>query len=290
MSTFHSTLSTLSSMACACALALCSGGASAASIPEPGDYTALPPGADAFIVYAFDITGDDVYAKGSKVPLPGDLGLKADLGLLRWVHYMKLGDYVLGPQVIAPFGRQKVALSGAKSSGLGDLTFGATLWTLADQKTGEHLGFSAFFTGPTGGDKNQGYAISNNRWAADLQFGYIRRLSETWTIDLNGQAELYQDQRSSGAERDPLVRGFAHLRYFFNPGTYVAATYRHAWGARETLNGTELSGRLNDSYVQGTWATFLTPTTQLELLVGQDLKVENGPKLRTLGARVFFVF
>jgi hypothetical protein len=281
---------TLSQAVLACTLALSAGAGRAASAPEAGDYTALPDGTNLFLLYGLNITGDDVYANGDKVALPGDLDLKANVGLLRYVRYVKLGDYILDPQVIVPFGKQKVGLSGEETSGLGDVIFGATLWTISNQQTGENLGFTAFFSAPTGSDKNKGFAISNNRWAADLQVGYIRRLSEKWTIDLIGQTELYQDQRDSGLEKDPLVRGFMHLRYFFNPGTYLAATYRHAWGAKETLDGAEVSGRLNDSYAQIAWASFLSPTTQLQLQVGQDLKVENGPKLRTLGARLLFVF
>ena len=52
-----------------------------------------------------------------------------------------------------------------------------------------HLG--VYKRQPTGSDKNQGFALSNNRWATDLQVGYIRKLSNNWTVDLIGETEFY---------------------------------------------------------------------------------------------------
>jgi hypothetical protein len=281
---------TLTRFALACSLACSVGAANAASAPEAGDYTALPPGTNLFLLYALHVTADDVYAAGNRVPLPGDLDLRANISLLRYVRFVKLGNMILDPQVIVPIAHQKVGLSGQTTSGLGDVIFGATLWPIANAETGENLGLTAFISAPTGSDKNHGFSVSNNRWATDLQVGYIRRLSKDWTIDLIGQTELYGDQRDTGLKKDALVRGFAHLRYFFNPGTYLAATYRHSWGAKETLAGATVATSLNDSYAQLAWASFLSPTTQLMVQYGRDLKVENGPKTQLLGARMLFVF
>lgn len=276
-----------------CAASLLAAGLSASPAyadvrPDPGDYTGLPAGTNLLLAYAQFPRGDKVYSKGNKVV--DNLDLSVNAGILRYVHFMKLGDYIIDPQIIVPFGSQKIGLSDSKTSGLGDVIFGATLWTLADLAKGEHLGWSVFFTAPTGGDKNQGFALSNNRWATDLQVGYIRKLSDKWTIDLIGETEFYQDQRDTKAQKDPLLQAHGHLRYHLSDATYVAATYRHAWGAKEKLDGVELAGAKNNGTAMLTWASFVDKQWQVQLQYVQDLKIEEGPKTSALQARVLYVY
>ena len=147
-----------------------------------------------------------------------------------------------------------------------------------------------FFTAPTGSDKNQGFALSNNRWATDLQVGYIRKLSNNWTVDLIGETEFYQDQRDTKSQKDPLLQAHGHLRYHLSDATYVAATYRHAWGARETLNGADIAGRKNNGTTMLTWASFVDKQWQVQLQYVHDLKVEEGPKISALQARLLYVY
>lgn len=276
-----------------CAASLLAAGLSASPAyadvrPDPGDYTGLPAGTNLLLAYAQFPRGDKVYSKGNKVV--DNLDLSVNAGILRYVHFMKLGDYIIDPQISVPFGIQKIGLSDSKTSGLGDVIFGATLWTLADLAKGEHLGWSVLFTAPTGGDKNQGFALSNNRWATDLQVGYIRKLSDKWTIDLIGETEFYQDQRDTKAQKDPLLQAHGHLRYHLSDATYVAATYRHAWGAKEKLDGVELAGAKNNGTAMLTWASFVDKQWQVQLQYVQDLKIEEGPKTSALQARVLYVY
>ena len=269
-------------------LALAAGAAHADVRPDPGDYTALPAGTNLLLGYAQFPRADKVYSNGNKTV--NNLDLSLNVGILRYVHFMKLGDYIIDPQIIVPFGNQKIGLSDSKTSGIGDVVFGGTLWTLADMAKGEHLGWSLFFTAPTGSDKNQGFALSNNRWATDLQVGYIRKLSDKWTIDLIGETEFYQDQRDTKARKDPLVQAHAHLRYYINAATYLAGTYRHAWGARESLNGTDIAGRKNNGTAMLTLASFVDKQWQVQLQYTQDVKVEEGPKVSGIQARVLYAY
>lgn len=274
----------------ACLIAGAAGTAQAATAPDAGDYTALPAGTNLSLVYLQNLHADDVYANGRKVALGADLDLNLDLGLYRQVHFMKLGGYTIDPQFVIPFARQKIGLSGEKTSGIGDIIFGGTLWSIADLPGGEHLGYSLFLTAPTGADKDKGFAISDNRWAADLQVGYIKRLAPDWSVDLIGQAEFYQDRRDTGSEKDPMLRAFAHLRYHVSPATHVAASLRYATGAKETLNGSILGSRKNDTNLTLTWASFLSKQVQLQAQFSQDLHVDSGPKLRTLVLRGLLVY
>lgn len=280
----------LAGMACAASLLAGAGAARAGTAPDAGDYTALPDGTNLSLLYLQNLHADDVYANGNKVALPADLDLNLNLGLYRQVHFRKLGGYTIDPQFVIPFARQKVGLSGEKTSGIGDIIFGGTLWTIADLPGGEHLGYSIFLTAPTGADKDKGFAISDNRWAADLQVGYIKRFAPDWSLDLIGQVEFYQDRRDTGSQKDPMLRGFAHLRYHVSPASHVAASLRYAAGAKETLNGNTLNSRKNDSNLTLTWASFLSKQVQLQAQFSQDLRVDSGPKLRTLALRGLLVY
>jgi len=202
--------------------------ARAATTPDPGDYTALPAGTNLSMVYAQQIRADDVYAGGNKVALPRDLDLNVKLGLFRQVHFMKLGGYTIDPQIIIPYATQKNGLADTSSTGIGDVIFGGTLWTIADLAGGEHLGYSVFVTAPTGAEKNKGFAISDNRWAADFQVGYIKNAGaqmdyrSNWTDRvLSGPARYRIKQRRNGA----CVCAFALPRQRSNPSGGVAALH-----------------------------------------------------------------
>lgn len=256
--------------------------------PDPGDYTGLPAGTNLALGYAQFIRADDLYANGNKVT--SDLDLDVNVQIFRFVHFTKLGKYIIDPQVIAPVAQQEIGLTGSKTKGLGDVIFGGTLWTIADLEKGEHLGYSVFLTAPTGADKNQGFAVSNDRWAADFQVGYIRRLNSKFTLDVIGEVEVYQDTRKTDLEKDPLLQAHTHLRYHLSDSSHLAASYRHAWGAAETPAGGVRGDKRDDNAAMLTWASFLTKQTQLQLQYVHDLDVVNGPKTRALQARVLYAF
>jgi hypothetical protein len=256
--------------------------------PDPGDYTALPPGTDLALLYLQHHEADDLYVNGRKVV--DNLGLSLDVGVLRFVHFTELGGYVIDPQIMIPFGRQEVDLAGTEQSGLGDIFFGGTLWLVNKPKDGEYFGTSVFLTAPTGSDKNQGFALSDNRWKLDLQAGYIRKLAANWTMDVHGEVEFYQDQRDTGAERYPLIQLYGHLRYHLSDATYVGATWRHGWGAKETLDGTTLAGRKDNDNLLLTWASFLTPQWQLQLQYSHDVHVEDGPRTQGIQTRILYAY
>jgi hypothetical protein len=266
------------------------GQAHAGAVPDPGDYTALPAGTNLSLLYLQNARADDVYASGNRVALPRDLDLNLQVGLLRQIYFTKLGGYTIDPQIVIPFARQNDALGGGKLTGVGDVLFGGTLWTIADLAGGEHLGYSLFLTAPTGGKNDRGFAISDNRWAADLHVGYIRRIAPKWTVDLIGQTEFFQDRRDTGSEKDPMVRLYGHLRYHLNDASHLAASLRYTGGAREKLGVSELSGRKKDVNLALTWASFLTKQVQMQAQYSRDVRVENGPRLDTLTVRALYAY
>jgi hypothetical protein len=275
--------------ALAASLAAWTGHAHAGATPDPGDYAGVPAGTNLSLLYLQDIRADDLYANGRRQPLPRDLGLNLRLGLLREVRYGTLGGHAVNAQVIVPFARQRDALSGRAPSGIGDVVMGATVWTTADLARGEHLGYSLFVTAPTGRRRDQGFAISDNRWALDFQAGYLRRVLPNWSLDLVGSAEFFQDRRDTGSDKHPVGRAFAHLRYHLGDTSHVAASLRYTAGGRETLGAALLQGRKSDTNGTLTWAGFVTGQIQLQAQASRDLHVENGPRLNTFGLRALYV-
>jgi len=256
--------------------------------PDGGDYQAAPPGTDLLVMYYQHHTADKLYADGRKAA--GNLGLDLDVGLLRYVHFTKWGDYIVDPQIIVPVGRQKVGLADKETSGLGDVIFGGTLWTLADMQNGEHLGWSVFFTAPTGSDKNQGFALSNNRWATDFQVGYVKRFAPKWSLDAIGEVEFYQNDRDSGAKRDPLYQVHTHLRYHHSDATHFGISYRHNWGAEDSLHGVTQSGSRNNGNLTLSAATLIAPGWQAMVQYSHDTQVQDGPLTRGVQTRLVKIF
>lgn len=279
---------TLNGLAAALALSLSAGAALADVKPDASDYQAAPPGTNLLIPYYQRHTADELYSRGNKVTDKLDMDL--DVGLLRLVHFTKLGDYIINPQIVMTFGRQNIGLADAKTSGLGDLILGSSLWTIADFEHGEFLGGSVFLTAPTGNDKSKGFALSQNRWALDLQLGYVKRLNAKWSIDAIGEVEFYVKDRKTDVERKPLFQIHTHLRYHLSDATHLAVSYRHNWGARERLNGLTLEGDRNNGNLTLTWASYVQPDLQVQLQYSHDTNVHVGPLTRGIQTRLVKVF
>ncbi|AHC35631.1 quinohemoprotein alcohol dehydrogenase [Pseudomonas fluorescens] len=247
--------------------------------PDPGDYTALPQGTDVVVLYQQNPRGDKVYSGGRKVA--DNLDLDLTVGVLRLIHFTEFFNTGLtwDPQIVIPFGYQKTGATDSKHSGLGDITFGGTVWTIADLAKNEHLGWSVFVTAPTGSEKNQGFALSSNRWALDFQVGYIKGLTDKITWDVIAETEFYDEQRSTDAKKDPLLQLHNHLRYNFTPDTYAAVSYRHNWGARETLDHETLATSRSNGTLGFTVATMLGKQVQVMGQLMHDTSVREGVKI-----------
>lgn len=280
-----------SRLACALLLGTAATAVQADVKPDSGDYAALPAGTDLAILYQQNPRGDQAYLGGRKVA--DKLDLDMTVGVARFVHFTEFFNtgYIWDPQIVIPFGRQEIGATGQKTSGLGDITFGATLWTLADMQRNRHLGWSLFITAPTGSDKNKGFALSNNRWAADFQAGYVHGFNERWTWDVIGEVEFYGKQRDTDAKRDPLLQLHNHLRYNFTPATSVALSYRHNWGSRERLDGQTLDSSHDNGTVGFSATTMLAPQWQLMGQYWRDTSIRSGVKIdHSLQFRVAYIY
>lgn len=270
------------------ALGLFSAAVQAAGTPDPGDYAPAPAGSTVLAVYAQQARGSQTYANGGKTS--SGLGLKLDLGILRGMHYFQVAGMPADVEIIVPSARQRISSLGYRESGLGNLALGATIWPYSDEASGRHWGIATYLSMPTGQKRDQGLAVSENRYAWDIETGYIVPLGKSWSLDLIGQAEFYGNDRFTSVKRRPMLRGFVHLSYHLNAQTRLAFSVRQTAGMKETLGGATVMGARQDTNLMLTWQQWLGEATQLQAQYQHDVRVRNGTPLHGVQLRLVQLF
>jgi len=269
----------------ACTLALAAGlaGQAQAVDVDAGDYTALPEGTNLGVVYYQHAERKSLYSDGHKVPI--DARLDSDVGILRGVHFMKLGDFIIDPQFLLPFGslRGKDDTKGlGNEKGTGDLILASTIWLVNDPAKRQYFGITPYIYAPTGSyDKDDALNLGENRWKYVLQAGYITGLTEKLTLDLVGDVTFFgnnDDFGPSGAtlKQSALYQGQAFLRYNFTDRFDVRAGVSRLWGGETKVNGVRMDDEPETSKFTVGASYFVTPGTQLMVNYGRDMSVENG--------------
>ncbi len=249
---------------------------------DPGDYTALPAGTNLAILYGQHAQRNATFGNGNKAP--GNNKLDSDIGLLRMVHYMDIGGYIVDPQFILPFGKLKAKgdlgpVLGS-NSGVGDLLVGATLWfTKPGDKT--HFGITPFLSLPTGQyNKNDPLSIGENRYKLILNAGYITPLSEKLILDVIGDVTLFgknDDIVGGGSAKQKAQYQFqSYLRYQLSGTTDLRGGVSYTTGGKTRINGVDQNNKTETFKFNVGVAHFLSPTQQVLATVGRDTSVENG--------------
>ncbi|WP_373806624.1 transporter [Delftia acidovorans] len=251
---------------------------------DAGDYTALPPGTTLGMVYYQHATRDSLYANGDQAPIRPRL--TSDIGIARGVHFMKLGDYVIDPQFLLPFGRlsasRDIAAMGS-NTGVGDLMLAATLW-LTKPGDKEHFGITPFVWLPTGQyNRNDPLSLGENRWKAALQAGWIKPLGKSVTMDLAADVTVFGKNDDFGAHSATLKQKAQFqfqglLRYHLSDTSDLRLGLSHLTGGETQVNGVAQGDRQSTTKVSFGGAVFVAPKTQLLATVGRDLHVRQGFK------------
>lgn len=262
------------------ALAATAGAAEIAT--DPGDYAALPPGARLGIVYYQHTERNAFHSGGDRVP--GPFKLKTDIGLLRYVHFTKLGDYVIDPQIIVPFGSVSLKEPMSQSaSGVGDPMLGGTLWLVNQPEKKQWFGLSAFASLPLGQYEaaKGGVNVGQNRWKGIFQAGYVTALGSSFMLDAILETAVYgrnDNYAGQTLKQDESFSAQAHLRYMVSPTSHWALSYFHDFGGETRLDGVAQRDRMNNNRLLASFATFVTPDIQLQVQGGQAVHTENGWK------------
>ncbi|ABE46406.1 transporter [Polaromonas sp. JS666] len=276
---------TLGTLLIGASLTIVAGAARAIDI-DAGDYTALPEGTNVGLLYMQHAKRNSLYANGQQVP--GNNGLDSDIGILRLIHFTKIGGYVVDPQLLLPFGHLKA--TGAlgpvlgKGSGTGDLILAATVWTINEPENKRYLGITPFLFAPTGTyDAAKALNLGENRWKYALQVGYIQGVGDKLTFDLAADVTAYGHNDRANPAGQTLtqapsyqVQGF--MRYALSPGWDLRAGLSRTRTGETKLDGNSRADASTIDKLQLGTAVFLTPKTQLLATWGRDLSVSNGFK------------
>lgn len=252
---------------------------------DAGDYTALPAGTNLGLLYFQHAQRDKLYSAGDRVPI--NPGLDSDVGILRGVHFMDIGGFIVDPQFLLPFGKLKGKddLSALGSgSGTADLILAATTWLVNDAKARTYFGITPFLFLPTGTyDRNKSLNLGENRWKFALQGGYITGLTDAITMDLIGDVTVFGENDDFGPTSQTLkqksqFQGQAYLRYNINPGFDLRAGLSYTAGGETKVDGVSQNDRLATSKFTLGGSYFVGPKTQVMVNYGQDIKVRQGLK------------
>lgn len=282
----------------AAALALSASAAQAIDI-DAGDYTALPEGTNVGLVYLQHAERGGLFSAGKQVP--GNNGLDSDIGILRLIHFMKIGGYTVDPQVLLPFGQLKgtgnMGPVLGQGSGTADVILAATVWTINEPENKRYLGITPFLIAPTGTyDSTKALNLGENRWKYALQVGFIQGVGEKLSFDLAADVTSYGSNNNANAAGQSLtqapsyqVQGF--VRYALSPTWDLRAGLSRTRTGETTLGGVSQGDAGTVDKMQLGTAVFVSPTTQLLASWGQDMSVENGFKEASrLNVRLLRVF
>ncbi|QID17944.1 transporter [Nitrogeniibacter mangrovi] len=265
---------------------------------DAGDYTALPDGTNLALLYYQHATRDALIADGHKANL--NAGLDSDVGILRGVHFMDVGGYIVDPQFLLPFGKLKAkddlsALGDA--DGMGDLILAATVWLVNDPKSSTYFGITPFLFLPTGDyDKHDSLNLGENRWKFALQAGYITQIAPKLLLDVVADVTVYGDNDDFGPtgvtlKQDPSVQLQGFLRYQMSDTWDLRAGISHTTGGETEVAGVSQNDSLRTTKMTLGTAVFVTPTVQLMANYGRDIDVRNGLREdNRLNLRILKVF
>ena len=265
---------------------------------DAGDYTALPAGTNLAMVYYQTASRDELYSGGDKVA--GDYSFASDVGILRGVHFMDIGGYIVDPQFLLPFGNleagKDIAAFGDES-GVGDLILAATVWLVNKPKDKTYFGITPFIYLPTGTyDNNEALNLGENRYKFVLQAGYITPLTDDITFDLLADVTMYGENDEFGATKETMKQETsfqlqAYLRYNINPVWDFRVGLSQTFGGETEVNGTKNNDEAEVTKISVGSAYFVTPSIQLIASFGRDLSVENSfSEDNRLNLRVLKVF
>jgi hypothetical protein len=251
---------------------------------DPGDYAALPPGAQLGILYYQHAERDAYYTAGNR--MQGAFRLDTDIGLARHVRYTTLGGVVVSPQLIVPFGQVELKkpfgpLGPVSAKGIGDPIVGSALWLV--NQASQWLAVSAFVSVPLGRyDSERGPVnVGEHRWKGIFQAAYVRALGARWMLDLVGETAVYGDNDDFLGMRRQQAASYsmqAHLRYMLSQSSSVALTYYQDFGGETSVGGIEQHDRMNNRRWQVGYATFVTPALQLQAQAGKGAKTAYGAR------------
>lgn len=278
-----------------CLLAACLGSPGAALASNARDYVPVPAGTNIINLYYNHYFGNELYVRDKKVS--NSANYTGNISILRPIHYMMLGPFLIDPQAIIPFG--EVELNGERSSGLGDITILSTIWLINNEEHKFFFAYTPYLTLPTGPyRKDSAINLGANRWSTKQEICFGKGFGDKTWFEWVINAEFFtnntnapgEDDRKVTASKDPVFGTEAHLSYSLTKDFFVSADYYFAYGGETTLDGIRQNDRKSTHTIGTSFAYMLTSQLQLMLDYQHDLGVQNGIRTNKFAARLAYVF
>ncbi|MFV5661908.1 transporter [Acinetobacter pittii] len=264
------------------------------------DYTALPENTNLFLVYLQYNNADKYYTKGTVVD---NSTLKSNIGVFRFIHFLKFGNITLDPQFLLPFGRiydSKVADNSLNdASGVGDPLIGATFWLINQPNkgvSGRYLGITPLITLPWGDyNKNDILNIGENRFKYNLQLGWVEPLYKNLSFELMQDIVWYGDNNlESGGKKlsqNETYQTQLNFRYDINSEQRLALGYSIKTGGKQFVNNFYSGIDTNSQQLRLEYQKMISPKIQLSGQFIKDTEINNGFKNDYgLNIRALYVF
>jgi hypothetical protein len=148
------------------------------------------------------------------------------------------------------------------------------------------LGASIKVLAPTGEyESDRLINIGTNRWAARMQFGYIRPLSRKWLLEVSAGAWFFGDNDEFLGEtrkQDPIGALNIHLVRRFKPGLWASLDLNYYVGGHTTV-GTERRADLQRNSRLGFSVAYpFRRRHVLKLGISEGMVTESGGDFRTI--------
>jgi hypothetical protein len=254
---------------------------------EPGDYVALSPGTNLALLYGTFTDMDELQVPGVGM-VDKDTHLESTIALARFVHFMKVGPFIVDPQIIVPFGRISSGKAAGErlehTSGIGDITPFATIWFVHhdDAAHGTYVGFSPMVSIPTGAYNHaKASNIGTNRFTYDMQLGVVQGIVKGVALEAYGDVIWYGHNDNAGVDHQTLTQSSTQelqlwSRFSLTPKTSVAVGYAGNWGGRQYLEQAFNGTKTENQQVRFAVQTMIAPGLELEGSAGRMVHVEGG--------------
>ncbi len=255
---------------------------------SPNDYAWLGDGTTVAALYLQSSSAGTLKLDGTgKVP---DSKLASSFALLRGLHFFTIGEQKFSTNAymaVATFHDARVNGRDQKTTdGISDFTFGATWYPLTSQEaTGTTLGLSTFLTTPTGAFEANRVTMGSGTWTVTPQVGIVQGLGGGFYFDGIADIAIAADHSKDGIhyEQDPSAQLQTYIRYQVTPESALSFGYSGSFGGKSYQNGVYTGLKTRRDQLRAFASTFITPSTQLQGMVGHDVGVEGGYQTDIVG-------
>lgn len=251
----------------------------------PGDYGVVPAGTTLALLYGQYATSNSLHVGGVGDVPDSDLGTA--VGIARFVHYLDVNGLPVGVQTLIPFGGfTEAKIGGAKQDteqGLADAILAVSAWPVnTEGPYGTTVGGTVYVGLPTG--KHSGDAgtlsLGSGAWTITPQIGVVQKLGDSLVLDAAADVAFRTNHNDHGLQhsRDPSIQLQAYLRYQISPTTSAAFGYSGLFGGEEEVDDVRTGIKTRSDQLRVFGATMLSPTVQVQGMLGTDLHASGGFK------------